>query len=333
VGSYDENGVHEPSNSIYLDVFEGLLSTDSWYMVTVKHDAKAHTWQLYVNGDLENSVTMPQGIGPGALTRACPYAIGDRPMDNIWGYPFSGQIDELAVWNRTLTAEEIQVLYNNGQGVDLLSLDNRSFYLYDVFNGTLMDTNTWQFGSNSSGSSYSVNSGYLEINSGTSSGGGAWVDSTGEFTFGPETLILRTKSKVTAADGGYWGFWGENHDGYLAFSVTPAGELQAFTSGSNEDPVTYTTITGVDPTTFHQYKIIATNDSAKFYVDGVLIVTYTENLPINKPMRIRLDRVSWGQNQTISVDYVELTSIPDSLPKFVEDKLVTKAWKEYIEIY
>lgn len=118
--SYDVDGVHDRSTTVYLDVHQGPLATDTWYMITIRHDVDTHTWQLFVNGELRGSVTMPDGIGPGALTRACPYAIGDRPMDNVWGYPFSGQIDELAFWSRELSSAEIQQLYNNGKGTSLI---------------------------------------------------------------------------------------------------------------------------------------------------------------------------------------------------------------------
>lgn len=109
VGSYDQNGNYEPDNSISLSVYEGKLEVDTWYMITVTHNSAKNRWSIYVNGILAGSVTGKAPIGSGARTRACPYAIGNRPLAD-YGYPFSGWIDELSFWDRVLSDEEIRVL-------------------------------------------------------------------------------------------------------------------------------------------------------------------------------------------------------------------------------
>ena len=122
--SFDENGSYEALNTVKLEASEGQLSTNTWYMISVTHDQATNTWKIFVNGSLVDSVTKTNGIGLGAQTRACPYAIGDRPYGD-YGYPFSGEIDELGFWNRVLSDSEITQLYNDGQGLSL-SVDNRS---------------------------------------------------------------------------------------------------------------------------------------------------------------------------------------------------------------
>jgi hypothetical protein len=50
-----------------------------------------------------------------------PYILNGSPqnlflgLQNAWGYFFKGQIDDIGIWNRALTASEIQQLYNQGQ--------------------------------------------------------------------------------------------------------------------------------------------------------------------------------------------------------------------------
>ena len=118
VPSWTTGGTFDPTTAFILDAFEGNLVTNTWYMVTFTHDSNLHAWKLYVNGNLENNITMPSGIGPGALTRSCPYAIGNRPLNNF-GHPFSGRLDEIGFWNRVLSEEEISQLYNAGEGLPI----------------------------------------------------------------------------------------------------------------------------------------------------------------------------------------------------------------------
>ena len=55
------------------------------------------------------------------------------------------------------------------------------------------------------------------------------------------------------------------------------------------------TITGVDLTVWHTYKIIVKHTTARYYVDDELkAAEISGNMPHNKSMPVRLDRVSWG---------------------------------------
>ncbi len=113
--SYNADGSSDPQGHVVLEALSGQLSTNRWYMLTITHDSASHTWKFYVNGNLESSVTKPSGIGPGALTRKCPYAIGGRPVNTSWGMPFAGRIDELKFWSRVLTPGEIANIYTAQQ--------------------------------------------------------------------------------------------------------------------------------------------------------------------------------------------------------------------------
>jgi hypothetical protein len=106
--------VFQPENSLSLTELEGQLVTNQWYMITVTHDSVTHTWSLYVNGALVNEIVMSGPIGPGDQTRACNYAIGNRPNQytHTKGSSFPGEIDELAFWDQVLTAAQIQAMSN-----------------------------------------------------------------------------------------------------------------------------------------------------------------------------------------------------------------------------
>jgi hypothetical protein len=180
--------------------------------------------------------------------------------------------------------------------------------LYDHFDTDgYLNPDLWYFQTNGNGS-WSISDSILVISGGTVNGAGGWVHSQQQFTPGAETLSLETRIAVSAADGGYWGFF-ENDGGgtsSVAFSVDPSnGDLRAQVYVDSGD-VSRVAIPGIDVTAWHTYRIEIVGSTANFYVDDVLKVTHTENVPQGKAMHIRLDRCSWGQNQTSSTDYVKL---------------------------
>jgi hypothetical protein len=188
--------------------------------------------------------------------------------------------------------------------------------LYDHFDTDgFLDPSLWYFQTNSGGSGWSISESILAISSGTTAGGGAWVHSKQEFMPGDETLTLEIRAKVSAADGGYWGLY-KDGGGVAGFSVDyNTGDL--IMSTRNTVDVSRLVVTDIDVTTWHIYRIEISGSVAKFFVDGELQATQTENVPQYKLMVIRLDRVSQGQNQILSVDYAQIntdTSTPIDTP-------------------
>ncbi len=177
----------------------------------------------------------------------------------------------------------------------------------DEFNGTSLDTSRWTFGTNSSGSGYEVADDILRIWGGTTNGGGGWVLSNQLFTPGSNTQTFETRARSSNADGGSWGFWGDDHEGYLLFGVSESGLLQAWVRADRNAPLQSITLNGIDITQWHDYKIEFSSTEARFYVDGVLVAVHTVDIPAGKPMHIRLDRVSWGQVEAIYLDYVRVS--------------------------
>ena len=107
------------SNAFELGYFEGDIGTTSiastynnsvWYMVTVTKEVigSVTTVKFYRNGVFLSSSTSLVGDGHNPPTL---YIGGDIASENI-----NGKIDELGFWNRTLTENEINDLYNSGYG-------------------------------------------------------------------------------------------------------------------------------------------------------------------------------------------------------------------------
>jgi trimeric autotransporter adhesin len=118
-------------NSNNVIIYPGVLSVGAWYHVVATYDGT--TKRLYVNGNLVgNSVE--------TLTSATSLTIGT----DAWSQNFSGQIDEVAVWNRALcdgtnvcSSNEILELYRRGA--------NRLKYQFRSCPDSTCSTNpTWQ---------------------------------------------------------------------------------------------------------------------------------------------------------------------------------------------
>ena len=108
--------IAHPEYWISVSTGGGVVSYDQWNLITVTLEnggVGIGTVRIYVNG---NEVKNGTGQVVSTATNA---AIGA----NAGAYPpaghqahssFNGTLDEIAIWDRTLTAEEIQALYNNG---------------------------------------------------------------------------------------------------------------------------------------------------------------------------------------------------------------------------
>jgi gliding motility-associated-like protein len=94
------NGVNS-----FLTFEDGSLLTNTWSHFVYTHDNDSA--KIYLNGDLVQSVAISGGLTYNAL----PVRFGGRPGDG-W-HPFNGDLDDIGIWNRALSACEIQNLYSS----------------------------------------------------------------------------------------------------------------------------------------------------------------------------------------------------------------------------
>lgn len=93
-----------------------LIPTNSFTFVAASYDSTTGTIKMYINGVLENSAQTSGLID--SMTK--PFQIGgyfDPSLGVFYatpGYGYTGLIDELQVFNRALTATEVQGIYNAG---------------------------------------------------------------------------------------------------------------------------------------------------------------------------------------------------------------------------
>ena len=79
------------------------LANDTWYHVAVTLDTDTK-YRIYINGTLE---TTGSAFTPRTTTSSQAYTIGDNPSSGGW---FDGELDDMSIWSRALTATEIETL-------------------------------------------------------------------------------------------------------------------------------------------------------------------------------------------------------------------------------
>jgi len=82
------------------------LPTNQWSFIVATYDGSAI--RLYVNGSLTAQSNYSAGIFPGTAN----LGIGFIPNAGSFSAPFSALLDEVALYNRSLTDGEIQAIYN-----------------------------------------------------------------------------------------------------------------------------------------------------------------------------------------------------------------------------
>jgi Concanavalin A-like lectin/glucanases superfamily len=89
------------------------LADGTWKHVVFTYDGSstAAGVNMYVNGSLESMSTSTDTLGSSIVGTSGVY-LGRRD-DGLY---YSGDMDELGVWNRVLSATEVSTLYNSGSG-------------------------------------------------------------------------------------------------------------------------------------------------------------------------------------------------------------------------
>jgi hypothetical protein len=87
------------------------LNTGQWYHIAaVFTGGSTYTLQTYVNGVASGSTTGTTSYNINSS--ANPVYIGSSGGAHVVSYPFNGDIDEVAIWNKALELEDVQTIYN-----------------------------------------------------------------------------------------------------------------------------------------------------------------------------------------------------------------------------
>lgn len=80
---------------------------DQWYFAAMTYDST--DIKIYVNGELDGSLGAPGGI----QFQDAPFWFGGAPADPGQAWFFKGILDEVEIWNRAMTEEEVMEVYEN----------------------------------------------------------------------------------------------------------------------------------------------------------------------------------------------------------------------------
>ena len=106
--------VKNGSDLIDADILEGVnnavsstvVGTGTWYHIVVAYDGTADTSNLYINGVLEDT-------GEATGTPPTPDTLGIGARDGT-GSEHEGTLDDVRIYNRVLTAQQVGALYALG---------------------------------------------------------------------------------------------------------------------------------------------------------------------------------------------------------------------------
>jgi hypothetical protein len=100
-----------------INPFSGIVASvakNTWHFFCVRRDG--NTLKFRLNGSTGTNITMTKTL----FSDRSWFHVGIRYGSNASGSEFfNGSIDELALWNRTLSDTEVTTLYNSGIGLDL----------------------------------------------------------------------------------------------------------------------------------------------------------------------------------------------------------------------
>ena len=126
-GDWDGHGIYQDkwngwkcsirseSNSSYsINWGNGIPVFDQWYHIAMTYDGQ--TMKLYINGQLMNQ----ESVGENLHINSRPFSIGS---DNGSQKFFNGTIDDVRLYNTSLSQTEIQFIYNNPDNTGVTDAD------------------------------------------------------------------------------------------------------------------------------------------------------------------------------------------------------------------
>ena len=120
---------------------------NTWHSACVTHDGTAPL--IYVDGvegtTFTNSTDKTWWVPD--FSGIDNFSLGVERRNNMAVNYFDGNLDELSVWSRALTADEVSTLHNSGNGKELKETinvpDGAIFYETDTNKSYVLSSNTW----------------------------------------------------------------------------------------------------------------------------------------------------------------------------------------------
>ncbi len=116
----------------YVDVWTTASGWNdgNWHhvLMTYSGGGVAASVTVYVDGAIEATATLSDTLGGGSILTSDPLTIGCRGDTALGAWlPYNGRVDEVSLYNTTLTAANAVELYNNGKPRDAQTLTTESY--------------------------------------------------------------------------------------------------------------------------------------------------------------------------------------------------------------
>ena len=97
------------------------VTINSWTHLVAVFNGDEKSYKFFLNGISQGTQSYGSTI-ENANEETDGFAIGLQRYNSNSYTPFNGKIDEVGIWDRTLTADEISRLYNSGSGLEYSEL-------------------------------------------------------------------------------------------------------------------------------------------------------------------------------------------------------------------
>lgn len=258
-------------------------------------------FRIYENQQFVQHITAYNHVAFVAQTKRNPLdamtALADRsdlPVDKY-----------LLIYDQQLSSLQAEWLLDKlSEGQQkVLVLPRQLLSLHDDFTASILDEKKWK-------TDGFVTFDKALLNLAMETGATNYLESTNSFTY-PVVLATRLKLNTKTSSANI----------KLAFGEGNLAKFNYFGSDGTFTAITYDsgkyteTDVGAGDTEFHVFKIICEEDRVRFYIDDVLKVIHTTNIP-KRNLKVRFDGES---GQTFTIDYVkvdELFSDPTPVTTF-----------------
>ena len=133
--SYNLGVYGNASNSMIFLIYDGTntnrigiiasspVPLNTWFHYVATYDASKTNggMKIYINGALQTTTSANSGTynGMPASNSNMRVGIGGQPVSGAFSYANQTLLDELAIWNKTLSASEVTNIYNSGVPLNL----------------------------------------------------------------------------------------------------------------------------------------------------------------------------------------------------------------------